>query len=328
MKKRFFVILYIFSISFIFGERSITDMAGRKVTIPETDKIIRIFSGNPIASIILFTLDPDRLAGWNFKIPEKELRILPDKAKEIPVYGTLYGNGKPANVEEVLKSKSQLILLSAPITPALISTAEDLENRYKIPVVILDNSMEKIPIAYTFLGTICGKEKRAKVLGDYSREIIKNAKQHTQNLTKKVKVYYALSDNGLKTYPENTTNTELLEFCGGDNVIKLPYNRKFGPISISFEELVVLKPEIILVGHMSRLKPTDGSLFSKGKWKALGIKSKVIPSSPFSAMDKPPSVNQLGGIIWLQKVLYPESSKYDLDEKLSEFYNLFYNIRS
>ena len=42
--------------------RVVTDSAGRQVDVP--DRIGRVFTAGPPASVLLYVLAPDRLAGW------------------------------------------------------------------------------------------------------------------------------------------------------------------------------------------------------------------------------------------------------------------------
>ncbi|MDC7242131.1 MAG: hypothetical protein PQJ50_17385, partial [Spirochaetales bacterium] len=120
-------------------------------------------------------------------------------------------------------------------------------------------------------------------------------------------------------------NQYLIELCGGNNVVKSPYNRESGPMQISFEELIIGQPEIIIAGHETRSKLNDGALYSTGRWAALDAEVAIVPHAPFNAFDKPPSVNQLAGIIWMRHLFYPEQFPADA-RGIEEFYSLFFHI--
>ena len=49
------------------------------------------------------------------------------------------------------------------------------------------------------------------------------------------------------------------------------------------------------------------------------------PSVPQNWFDRPPSVNTIIGIKWVQNLLYPEYTDYDIKEEAKEFYSLFYH---
>ena len=45
------------------AERVVTDSAGRQVILP--DRIQRVFAAGPPASVLVYVLAPDMLAGWS-----------------------------------------------------------------------------------------------------------------------------------------------------------------------------------------------------------------------------------------------------------------------
>ena len=51
-----------------------------------------------------------------------------------------------------------------------------------------------------------------------------------------------------------------------------------------------------------------------------------IPTTPYSAMANPPSVNRVFGVLWLGNILYPEQYGIDITTELQSFYKLFYHI--
>lgn len=46
------------------SKRTITDMAGRTVTVPSNIKTA--FSTSPVGAIMLYALCPDKMVGWNY----------------------------------------------------------------------------------------------------------------------------------------------------------------------------------------------------------------------------------------------------------------------
>ncbi|MDC7220060.1 MAG: ABC transporter substrate-binding protein [Spirochaetales bacterium] len=329
MKKLLNLIaLLILAAASLWAEQTVTDMVGRSVTLPDSDEISLVMSGNPTASVFLYSLAPELLGNWNFKMSSQALKIFPPQYAALPVHGTIWGNGKKANDEEILKLNPDVIVLSDTPSSTVGELCDTVQERLGIPVLFVSCEMDLIPQAYEFMGEVLGREDRASLLGDYAGSLMVETKDFTEGLSKseKKRVYYSLSDQGLNTYPAGVSNAALIELCGAENVITLPYTRKAGPMQISFEEVVKGDPEIIIAGHATRTKPNDGKLYEGGKWAALDSEVFIIPFVPFNAFDKPASVNQLGGIIWLRKILYPESFDYDLEEEMARFYSLFFHI--
>ena len=52
--------------------REITDMAGRKVTVPAAEDIESVFSTGPVAAIFMYMVAPDKLLGWNYELNDVE----------------------------------------------------------------------------------------------------------------------------------------------------------------------------------------------------------------------------------------------------------------
>ncbi|MGH0053708.1 MAG: ABC transporter substrate-binding protein [Sphaerochaetaceae bacterium] len=328
MKKHVLIIMLLLCVlSFLAAEQTVTDMFAREVTLPDSDKITIVFSGNPTASVFLYSLAPDLLGNWNFKMAKDALAMFPKEYQKLPVHGTLWGNSKPANKEEILKMNPDFILLKGPNTDSVKEVCDSVEELLQIPVLYIDYDIHKIPEAYELLGKVLGREERAAVLAEYAEELITETMEFTASLEEdeKRRVFYSLSKQGLDTYPAGTANGYLIELCGGNNVVKSPYTRESGPMRISFEELIIGQPEIIIAGHETRTKLNDGSLYATGKWAALNTELAIVPHAPFNAFDKPPSVNQLGGIIWLRNVLYPTQFPADKKE-IDDFNALFFHI--
>ncbi|MDC7222379.1 MAG: ABC transporter substrate-binding protein, partial [Spirochaetales bacterium] len=250
--------------------------------------------------------------------------------QNLPHYGTLYGNGKPVSEEELLAADPQLILLMGELTESFKERANELSDRFSIPVVLFDNGLEALPEAYRLMGEICGREERAGELGHYCEGVLERAERITDSIPPedRKRVFYSLGTDGLKTYPVKTTVSDYIELCGALNVVNVPYKKITGHVSVSFEELLTWNPEYILAGSFANSPANSGSIYHQGKWKALNSEIELIPYIPFDAFAKPPSVNRLGGILWLQDLLYPDLTDYDSEEELKEFNRLFYGIES
>ncbi|MDC7223607.1 MAG: hypothetical protein PQJ60_07675 [Spirochaetales bacterium] len=328
MKSKILLCLLAVASHSLWADQTVTDMFGRSVTLPDVNEIEVIFSGNPIASVFLYSLAPDLLANWNFKMAPTALQMFPEAYRSLPVQGTLWGSSKPASDEEILKLNPSFILIMGPKKSSLSDVCDTVQERLHIPVLYLDNDLDKTAEAYELLGSVLGREERAAVLGDYAVALIEETREFSESLSEgeKRNIYYSLSEQGLNTYPAGVANAALIELCGGNNIIKLNYDRKSGPMTVSFEEVIMGQPDIIIAGHASRADLNDGSLYTKGKWAALEAEVAIVPHAPFNAFDKPPSVNQLAGIVWLRKILYPSEFAYDPEEEMNRFYSLFFHM--
>ena len=49
------------------------------------------------------------------------------------------------------------------------------------------------------------------------------------------------------------------------------------------------------------------------------------PFGPYGWLQSPPSVQRYLGMLWLTSLLYPDYCSYDFQEKVTEYYSLFYD---
>jgi iron complex transport system substrate-binding protein len=88
--------------------RVVTDSAGRQVTVP--DQVGRVFAAGPPASVLVYALAPEKLAGWSRAATPAEQEYLAAPYSGLPELGRLTGRGDTANLEVVLKVKPHLIV--------------------------------------------------------------------------------------------------------------------------------------------------------------------------------------------------------------------------
>lgn len=113
------------------GLRTITDMAGRKVQVPE--HIDKVFGTSPVASIMVYTLATDKLVGWNYDLRPLEKKYILPKYQTLPNLGGWYAKNT-GNTEELLKIHPDLLLSVGTITETDISLANRIQNQLRIPV--------------------------------------------------------------------------------------------------------------------------------------------------------------------------------------------------
>jgi iron complex transport system substrate-binding protein len=81
--------------------RRVTDSAGRSMGIPR--RVTRVLASGPPASILLYTLAPEKMVGWVRTPRPAEKGFLADAVRQLPEYGRLTGRGNTANLENVLR---------------------------------------------------------------------------------------------------------------------------------------------------------------------------------------------------------------------------------
>ncbi len=310
--------------------RSVTDMAGRTVEIPS--EIKKVYTTSQIGIIVLFTLNPDKLAGWGFALTEDDRKFIDQKYYDLPVLGTWSGKNGTGNIEEIIRVHPDVILSIGTIDDSQKSLSDKIQEQTGIPVVMIDGPLDKLDKMYEMAGDILGEQARAKELADYCAKTISDMKAITTKIPedKRVKVYYAEGPKGLETDPKGSFHTEVLDFINGINVAEVPMQSGYGRTAVSLEQLLKWDPEVIIAGYDKDAKAGFfKDIYSTPEWMGIrAVKDKKvysIPNRPFDWFDRPPSVNRIIGVKWLANLLYPEYVKLDMHAEVKDFYSKFYH---
>lgn len=310
--------------------RQIKDMAGRTVEIPA--QIKKAYSTSQIGIIVLYTINPDKLAGWGFALLPEEKKYISDKYYKLPVLGTWSGKNGTGNIEEIIRVHPDVIFSIGTIDESQKSLSDKIQEQTGIPVIMVDGPLDKQNEVYDFLGDIMDEKERCKELSEYCSKTVSEIKVQLEKVPaeKRLKVYYAEGQKGLETDPKGSFHTEVLDFVGGINVADVPLQKGYGRSQVSLEQLLRWNPDVIITGYD---KEAGGEFFEKvfdnSDWKSIkAVKDKrvyQIPAYPFDWFDRPPSVNRIIGINWLAKLLYPEYVEVDMSAEVKAFYEKFYH---
>jgi iron complex transport system substrate-binding protein len=293
------------------------------VELPET--VARALAAGPPASVLLYTLAPDLMAGW-VSAPHKEaLPYLEPRAAGLPAFGRITGRGGTANVEAVIAAKPDLIVDTGSLGPTYASLADRIQGQTGIPYLLLDGRFTAIPESYRVLGQALGRKAEGEALAKASQDILDGVAARIAGLPadKRPRVYYARGPRGLETGFAGSINTEILEAAGGRNVAEGGDGR-LG--TVSPEQILGWNPEVIVT-----LDPAfAASLRADPLWRDLkAVKDGrvyVAPLEPFPWFDAPPGVNRLIGLRWLAGVLHPDLFPEKLTPLVQEFYRRFYHV--
>jgi iron complex transport system substrate-binding protein len=312
--------------------RTIIDMAGRKVVIPMIVK--SVYSTSPMGEVLMYTLDPSKITGMTWTLDDEEKSLLLDEYIKKPILGGWFGKNTTGNPEVIIKAHPDIVLSMGYIEKTEISAAERIQEKLGIPVVIVDAKFSSLDSSYRFFGKLIDKAARADTLARYFRSTYDSIKTIALRIPegKKVRVYYAEGLNGLETDPKGSMHTEVLDLVGGINVADISGMRGYGRGTISFEQLLLWKPQLVLVcldhGYANGTEHYT-RILSDPSWHLIdAIKNGnvyQIPSVPFNWFDRPPSVNRIIGLRWLSNLLYPDEFKTDIREETRKFYELFYH---
>lgn len=304
--------------------RTVVDSAKRQVAIPQ--QISRVLAAGPPASILLYTLAPEKMIGWVRTPTPAEQAFLAPAVRALPEYGRLTGRGGTANLENVLKFKPDLIIDSGSTNPTYVSLADNVQEQTKIPYLLLDGRFERTPEIYRQLGAWLGVEARAEELARYADETINGLRSRISAIPEKERprVYYARGTNGLETGLAGSINMEVLERVGAVNVAAA--GGSGGIAKVSMEQVIGWDPDVILVLDAGFYRSVQTDTLWSGIKAVREKRVFLAPNLPYGWFDAPPGVNRLIGVRWLVSILYPDKSTENLRDTTRHFYKLFYKV--
>ena len=343
MKKRrqFFALLLclVMTFSFFTGysevkaaaeTREITDMAGRKVTVPAAENIESVFSAGPVAAIFLYMVAPDKLLGWNYELNDVEKTIILDQYQDLPNFGM----GDAINYEAVIAAKPTIALNCGKINDAMVSDCDAMSESLGIPVIAVDNELNNSAEAFRFMGELLGVEDHAEELALYVEKTFADIDLLSEiPEDKKVSVYFGNGEDSLETAPRGSQHAQMLDAINVINVADLELGDG-SRVQISAEQLLAWDPDVIVVNGEPKADKSGNSaaedILNNPDYASLkAVQNHKVygtPNAPFSWVDRPAGPNRLIGMRWFSALIYPEYVKCDINAEIREFFNLFYHV--
>lgn len=310
--------------------REITDMAGRKVTVPTAENIESVFSAGPVAAIFLYMVAPDKLLGWNYELNDVEKSIILDKYQDL----SNFGMGDAVNYEAVIAANPTIAINSGKINDAMVSDCDALSESLGIPVVAVDNELNNSAEAFRFMGELLGVEDHAEELAQYAEQVFTDINVLSDiPEEKKVSVYFGNGEDSLETAPRGSQHAQILDAINAVNVADLELGDG-SRVQISAEQLLAWDPDVIVVNGEPKADKSGSSaaedILSNPDYASLkAVQDQKVygtPNAPFSWVDRPAGPNRLIGMRWFSALIYPEYIKCDINEEIHKFFDLFYHV--
>lgn len=301
-----------------------TDSLGRTVELP--DRIERIVPSGNLAQMVLYSLAPERIAGWSSKLSGSAEEYFIQDTVTLPVFGTFYGKKANLNKEALMAAFPDVVIDMGEIKgsrEAMINDLDKLSGDIMIPVIFIEAYLDNTPDVYRTTGKLLGLEDRAEELAAFAEDAIGMAADAREIIEDPVTVYYSTSPDGLEAIAEGNFHGEVIEKIGAKNIVPSSFGESGG--SISMEQLYIWNPEVILFQEEEAYRHAMES----PEWQVLDAVAEgnvyLIPSEPYSFIDAPPATNRIIGIYWLGNLLYPELYPVDVVQKTIEYYSLYYS---
>jgi iron complex transport system substrate-binding protein len=307
--------------------RQITDMAGRRVEVPDT--VNSVYGTSPPATYMVYALDAGLVAGLNTPLNPTEKAYIDPRLHRLPVIGGWFGQGRVANLECLLKLHPDVIVAWIREASPVAEKMEKALKPLQIPVVyVVQDSLSDCPAAFRFLGKLFNRPSRAEALARHAEQTLEEIARVRAAIPapEQVSVYYAEGADGLSTECHTSVHAQPIPLSGGLNVHRCTDRTTYGMQKISMEQVLQYDPQVI-VAHEPMFFATAAR---DPRWKNIrAVQSgRVyrIPRTPFNWFDRPPSFMRLLGAKWMLHRLYPRYYAVDLTAETQRFYQLYLNV--
>lgn len=308
----------------------ITDMNGREIEIPSPQELKKVYFPSPLAQLMVYTIDPEKMAGVVSELNPGQLKFMP-KAEGLKVMGNFDG-GKKVNPEEVLATGAQVFISMGPmkLDDKSKQSADELQEQLKIPVIVVNGQFDKRAEAYRFLGKVFGQEERCEMLAKYCEDTFKEVQEKVETIPedKRVTLYYAEKENGLATEPDTSSHAAVFKYAGAKNVANVENTPGSGMTPVTLEQILAWNPDVIFMGG-GKSSPYNEITTNKNWANIDAVKNGRVyeaPYLPFSWIDRPPSSQQYLGLRYVANALYPDVFPYDMPSEVQKFFKLFYQV--
>ena len=247
---------------------TVTDLAGRKVSLNiPVERVVLACARDMRVFVALLGKDAfQRVVGWGSDLKTFDYDTYLKYRERFPQVENIseigYHSKETFSVEKVISLKPDVVVFPLFIAE-LENAVEDISRLEQagIPTIIIDyykKPFENSSVSILLLGTILGKEKRAREIVDFCEEGINEVVSRLQKMDKpKPKVYLETGWKGPSEYGSTFGNIswgKVVVKAGGINIAEGIVPR-IGPINPEY--LVASNPDIIIITGSHWLEPPD-----------------------------------------------------------------------
>ena len=305
--------------------REFTDSTGRTVTLPED--ITKIAISGPLSQIYILPLAGDLLVGVSTAYAEDAQSYLPAYLYEKAEIGQLYGGKGEMDLEALLAAAPEVVI---DIGEPKKTTAEDLTaltEQTGIPFIHIDATVATAPEAYRTLGKLLDREEKAGELAAWCEStyaMIGAMMEKVDADGARKTLLYCLGDKGVNVIARGSFHAETINFMSENLAVVEDVVSGGAGNEVDLEQILLWDPDVIIFAPDS----CYGNIAASEQWQSAGAVARgeyyKTPSGPYGWLSSPPAVQRYLGMLWLGELLYPGYAEYDLQEKVTEYYRLFY----
>lgn len=304
--------------------REFTDSAGRTVEVPAV--IDRIAPSGHTANQVLLTMAPDKMVGLSQELSEDQQKYLGVDTSDLPVFGAIFGAKGDLNKEAIAAADPQVIIDTGVLDDDVASGLDQLQEELGIPCVFIETNMDDYGASYEKLGELLGMEERGNELSEYCQNAYDEVVDVMSTISddERANVLYLMGEDGTNVIAKGTQQAEVVDLVA-DNlaVMDNPSNTGMGS-ETSLEQIALWNPDIIVFA--------SGSIYDTvaddPAWDGIAAIDNgtyyEAPGTPYNWLNSPPTVNQVMGMQWLPRLLYPDKFDDSIADVTKSYYSTFY----
>ncbi len=305
--------------------RIFTDSLGREVEVPAT--ITKICPSGFTAQQVLLTMAPDMMVGLAQELTDDQLKIFGEKFADYPVFGAVLGAKDNLNREAVAAADPQIIIDTGEAKNGTKEDLEALQEQLGIPVVFIEAKLSDYGAAYKNLGELLGMEDRGEELSTYCTNAYNTVEQTMETIpeAERVNMAYLLGENGLNAIAKTSFQGQVIDMVANNVVVVDDVSGKGNGNEISLEQIALWNPELIIFQKGSIYNTVGDDPAWQGIAAIATDNYYEVPNDPWCWMNNPPTVNQLMGMQWLPRLLYPNAFEDSIQDVTRAYYSTMYN---
>jgi iron complex transport system substrate-binding protein len=314
--------------------RIFVDDVDREITLPI--EINAVSPSGPLAQIVLYSLDPDLFVSIASEFSDLQRKYIDPRLLMLPITGQFYGSkASTMNPESIMVMDKELnidVILDIGETKETVkSDLDDISRKTNVTFAfITQNTLDDIPGSYLKLGTLLSREKQGQQLSNYTSSLLAEFDAGMTKIgdNKKSLIYVTMIDgNSVSMLGNDSYHAEIIDYVG-NNVVPLSVSSGSSGDCYTMEDILRMNPDFIIVAYANNHAYYQ-RIMSDPMWQFLpAVKNGNVyeaPNGPYNWMGSPPSIQHLLSMIWIGNLMYPDVFSYNIDDRVKEFYSLFFH---
>lgn len=309
-----------------FEPYTFVDDLGHEIEINE--KITAIVPSGQLAQVILLGIAPDLMVGLGGKLSDNMAEYIPDydRLSQLTYFGTVLG-AADLDVEALASTNAQLVIDMGYTKTGYEEELATTQELTGITCVFIEAELDNYGEAIRKLGQLLGREEKTEEMALWCEEVYDRALDIMEQVgDNKVNGIYALGDGGLNVIAESQSQAEVINLVFNNLAVIENASGKGSGNPVNMEQIALWNPDFVIFGAGS----IYDTVAEDAAWSQISAiangKYVESPDSPHNWTVAPPACQRYLALLWLPSILYPEYCDYDLQEEVTEYYELFYGV--